>query len=172
MEIKIINKVAYYKALVEKAYNISFQIKEIKFNLSGKTAGQAICEFGNYFLRFNSSIYNNPINSNNFLETTIPHEIAHLVVFELTKRKIFVNPAPHGKEWKQVMEILKAPIKITHNFNLELSNTTEKMFVYKCACKTHYLSKIRHNKIERGYDYFCKDCHTKISFMNKIETHI
>ncbi len=54
-------------------------------------------------------------NQQAFIEEVVPHELAHLLVW-----KHFGRVAPHGKEWKWMMEaVLGVPARRTHQFELE-----------------------------------------------------
>ncbi len=54
-------------------------------------------------------------NSEAFIEEVVPHELAHLLVW-----KHFGRVAPHGKEWKWMMEnVLGVPARRTHQFELQ-----------------------------------------------------
>lgn len=54
-------------------------------------------------------------NQQAFIDEVVPHELAHLLVW-----KHFGRVAPHGKEWKWMMEaVLGVPARRTHQFELE-----------------------------------------------------
>ena len=53
-------------------------------------------------------------NQQAFIDEVVPHELAHLLVW-----KHFGRVAPHGKEWKWMMEsVLGVPALRTHRFEL------------------------------------------------------
>jgi SprT protein len=52
-------------------------------------------------------------NQQAFIDEVVPHELAHLLVW-----KHFGRVAPHGKEWKWMMEsVLGVPARRTHRLN-------------------------------------------------------
>ncbi len=54
-------------------------------------------------------------NIDTFIAEVVPHELAHLLVW-----KHFGRKAPHGKEWKWMMEsVLGVPARRTHQFALQ-----------------------------------------------------
>ena len=54
-------------------------------------------------------------NQQAFIDEVVPHELAHLLVW-----KHFGRVAPHGKEWKWMMEsVLGVPALRTHRFELD-----------------------------------------------------
>ena len=92
-------------------------------------------------------------NSEAFIEEVVPHELAHLLVW-----KHFGRVAPHGKEWKWMMEsVLGVPALRTHRF--ELDSVRKNTFPYRCQCQLHQLTVRRHNRVMRGEaTYRCVRC--------------
>lgn len=91
-----------------------------------------------------------------FIEEVVPHECAHLVAYA----QFGLNIRPHGAEWKMVMADLygRSP-QVKHNF--DVARPIRPQVEYTCACpdRTHFLSTIRHNKIQRGaMRYLCRVC--------------
>ena len=87
--------------------------------------------------------------------TTIPHEVAHYVAEQL-----FGRVRPHGQEWKNLMVLFNADSARTCNFDMTgIPTRSVKTVAYQCACRSHQLSLIRHNKVlRRGARYLCKFC--------------
>ncbi len=160
METRILTQIEFYKKIIFEIYKIDLKIENVKFDIKGTCAGKAIVSYGKYYLRFNPSIYNNSQNSEVFLTTTIPHELSHLVVFELERLGFYKNPKSHGVEWKEIMKKLGVSPTRVHNF--DLSTTFIEKIVYKCECQTHYLSKREHNNILNGSHYLCKKCKNRL----------
>ena len=92
-------------------------------------------------------------NQQAFIEEVVPHELAHLLVW-----KHFGRVAPHGKEWKWMMEaVLGVPARRTHQFELE--SVRRNTFSYRCRCQQHQLTVRRHNRVVRGEaTYRCVKC--------------
>ena len=88
-----------------------------------------------------------------FIDEVVPHELAHLLVW-----KHFGRVAPHGKEWKWMMEsVLGVPALRTHRF--ELDSVRKNTFSYRCQCQQHQLTVRRHNRVMRGEaTYRCVRC--------------
>lgn len=96
-------------------------------------------------------------NQQAFLDEVVPHELAHLLVW-----KHFGRVAPHGKEWKWMMEtVLGVPARRTHQF--ELHSVRRNTFPYRCGCQQHQLTVRRHNRVLRGEtEYRCVRCGEKL----------
>jgi SprT protein len=92
-------------------------------------------------------------NQQTFIDEVVPHELAHLLVW-----KHFGRVAPHGKEWKWMMEaVLGVPARRTHKF--EVQSVRKNTFPYRCRCQLHQLTVRRHNRVVRGEaEYRCVQC--------------
>lgn len=104
-------------------------------------------------------------NQHAFIDEVVPHELAHLLVF-----RRFGRVAPHGSEWRWMMEsVLRVPASRTHGF--ETASVQSKTFPYQCACQRHQLTVRRHNRVLRGEsEYRCRRCGDKLRFIAS-ETH-
>jgi SprT protein len=92
------------------------------------------------------------------LSDTVAHEVAHYVIdclYGLRRVK------PHGVEWKSVMVDLGAEPKATGSYDLTgIPVRQYAKFAYKCGCRTHQLTSLRHKKIlQRRAQYCCQYCH-------------
>jgi SprT protein len=89
-----------------------------------------------------------------FMAQTLPHEVAHWVVFRWRPRA-----APHGPEWRRVMAWLGAPARRCHDFDVARARTrTMSSHRYRCACQSHDVSAIRHRRMQSGTIYRCRTC--------------
>jgi SprT protein len=82
-------------------------------------------------------------NQQAFIDEVVPHELAHLLVW-----KHFGRVAPHGKEWKWMMEACWA-FRHAHP-SFELDSVRQNTFPYRCQCQQHQLTVRRHNRVVRG----------------------
>jgi len=90
-------------------------------------------------------------NTNDFLKSVVPHEISHLLVWQL-----FGKVKPHGKEWQSIMRaVFSCEPNATHSFDV---TSAVKTFPYRCQCSTYALTTRRHNNIKKGMQYRCKRC--------------
>lgn len=115
----------------------------------GTSAGTAWLQ--NWEIRLNPVLLME--NQQAFIDEVIPHELAHLLVW-----KAFGRVAPHGKEWKWMMEsVLGVPARRTHQF--ATASVRSRAFPYFCSCQQHQLSVRRHNRVLRGEtQYRCVHC--------------
>lgn len=130
-------------------FNREFEPPSVIYNVRGVKAGVAYLS--------QNQIRLNPIllaeNGERFIRQVVPHELAHLVVFQQ-----FGRVKPHGKEWKRVMEqVFGVPAEIYHRFDTQTVQGST--FAYQCACQIHFLSNRRHQAVLREQrQYRCRQC--------------
>ncbi len=130
---------------------------KVIFQQRGTAAGTAWLE--------QNEIRLNPVllmeNQQAFIDEVVPHELAHLLVW-----KTFGRVAPHGKEWKWMMEtVLGVPARRTHRFAVQ--SVRQKTFPYRCGCQQHQLTVRRHNRVLRGEaEYRCVHCGERLQAEN------
>ncbi len=119
------------------------------FKLRGQAAGTAHLQENR--LRFNPVLLAQEPEA--FLAEVVPHEVAHLLAWQLHGRV-----KPHGVEWQQLMvKVFDLPPKVRHSF--DVSALAPKTWSYRCACQAHELTVRRHNKVVRGeMQYRCRRC--------------
>lgn len=122
---------------------------KLVYTQRGTSAGTAWLE--SYEIRLNPVLLLENIDT--FIAEVVPHELAHLLVW-----KHFGRKAPHGKEWKWMMEsVLGVPARRTHQFALQ--SVRRNTFPYHCQCQQHQLTVRRHNRVVRGEAvYRCVHC--------------
>ncbi len=128
----------------------------LRFDLRGQAAGQMRASSrGRLEIRFNLALARQ--NPDAFIAQTVPHEVAHLVVWHKHGRKA----RPHGPEWQAVMRQLgiSHPSRC-HVFEIPDGEVRrQRRWRYRCACHEFQLSTTRHNRIQRGEQtYSCRDC--------------
>lgn len=107
---------------------------EIRFDLTGKTAGQA--ERTGRFVRFNQVLLRE--NTEDFLAQTVPHEVAHVVVAQVYGP----DTRPHGREWKAVMrDLFGADPSRCHEYDVtNAARRTQARYPLVCGCMTHHVT--------------------------------
>lgn len=137
----------FNSAIKQRGYD--FVIPSLVFSQRGKIAGSAVLVKNQ--IRLNSVLFADNVDV--FLTEVIPHELAHLLVFQQYGRV-----KPHGAEWQQMMlEVFALKPKVRHS--MDVSKVQGKVFSYKCLCGPVELSIRRHNKVKSGkQQYQCAKC--------------
>lgn len=161
----------HLKKEVQRKLHQSFQIAETYFarqflipNVNYKVRG---AKAGVAYLQQNE-IRLNPIllleNSEDFIREVVPHELAHLLVYQL-----FGRVKPHGQEWRNMMKnVFHLEPRVYHQF--DTSNVVKSVFPYECRCKVHNLTMRRHTNIQNGkIIYFCKECKFELKFQPHVK---
>lgn len=130
-------------------FNCHFNMPLLAFNQRGKIAGTAHLQRN--LIKLNAVLMAD--NMDTFLQEVIPHETAHIVVYQK-----FGRVKPHGIEWQSVMrDAFDSQPEVRHS--MDVSKTQGQIFQYKCGCGPVMLSVRRHNKVVRGKQtYMCRNC--------------
>ena len=146
-----------YQASTELSH--SFDPIPILFDLKGRAAGMYKVKKSQRMIRYNPYIFGKYFSEN--LSSTVPHEVAHYIVDVLYGMR---KTQPHGKEWKSIMNMFNADASVTCDYDLsDLPTRHYEKFKYACLCRTHELTRIRHNRILQGSHYFCRYCKEKLT---------
>ncbi|MDJ0807060.1 MAG: SprT-like domain-containing protein [Gammaproteobacteria bacterium] len=138
----------------EDHFGVHCPLSGIHFDLKGKAAGMVVfTQRAKPFIRYNPLLLKQ--NPEQFLSQTLPHEVSHLI----SRRLHGADIRPHGMEWQQIMQFFGAQPKRCHQFSTEeLPVRKMRRFPYRCACRQHQLTAIRHNRIRKGQIYRCTRC--------------
>lgn len=150
----------YFFIEAECFFNRAFERPTYFFNQRGKAAGTAHLQ--KKLIKLNPILFTS--NKEDFFQQVIPHEVAHLITFQL-----YGKVRPHGKEWQHIMEeVFQRPALTTHQ--LDISKVVGQQFIYHCLCTKHLLSIRRHNNVIKGNNYRCKQCQSLLKFTFKVCT--
>ncbi|BCX88081.1 hypothetical protein MIN45_P0448 [Methylomarinovum tepidoasis] len=133
---------------------------EVAFDLRGKAAGQMVAGRSGVRLRFNPVLLRQ--NWEDFLHTVVAHELAHAVVWWQYGRRA----KPHGPEWQAVMRLFGLEPQRCHDYDVAGGQARRlQRFRYRCGCREHALTSIRHGRIQRGErEYVCKFCGQRLEW--------
>lgn len=146
-------QVERYIELARTQFSSSIRVPTIGFRKAGKTGGSAHLQRNH--INFNPHFIDD--NYDHYMTHVIPHEVAHIVCYQL-----FGRVKPHGKEWQSMMtKVFNAEPHVTHSMTSE--RAVSRTFTYQCDCGPVELSVRRHNKVERGQqEYQCRTCGARL----------
>ncbi|RJS94463.1 SprT-like domain-containing protein [Salinisphaera sp. Q1T1-3] len=141
-------------------------VPEVRFDLRGRAAGQAV--FARRSRRCHVRINADLLASHprEMLDETVPHEIAHVVVYRLygTRAK------PHGREWQSLMQAFGVDASPCHALPAEPVRRL-KQYRYVCGCdEPAWLTSIRHKRACNGTAYRCRRCGQELAHAPDNET--
>lgn len=152
---------------VEKAnalYGKQMPVPVVHFDLKGTTAGQA---FSHHRIRLNEGLMVD--HWDDFINDTIPHEVAHCVVnfvfgaeVRLTRRGKRQRIS-HGEKWKSVMRAFGVDANRTHDMDVSKvrqARRTKTKYEYRCNCcgKSIPVGPKYHKDIQNGRPLSHKGC--------------
>lgn len=142
--------------LAEHHFERSFERPVVRLDLRGQKAGVAYLQRN--LLRFNAQLYRE--NQADFLQQTVPHEVAHLLAQALYGSHI----RPHGREWQGLMTgLFGLPARRCHDY--QVAQRRGRRYLYRCACPEGIaFTAQRHALVRRGRRYACRRCGSSLHF--------
>lgn len=133
-------------------------VPAVAFDLRGRAAGQAVFARRSRECRIRINAKLLASHPREMLDETVPHEVAHVVIYRLHGRRV----RPHGAEWKALMRAFGVAPEPCHTLPSEPARRL-KQYRYRCACSEPvWLTSIRHNRARRGTVYLCRRCGEKL----------
>ncbi|MEX2515734.1 MAG: SprT-like domain-containing protein [Gammaproteobacteria bacterium] len=137
----------------------------VQFDLRGRCAGQlrlrrTLPGLKPELIRYNLVLAAN--NETDFIEQTVPHEVAHAVAVILHGRA----GTGHGAGWREVMHFFGKPLTRCHDYDVSaVAARRTRKFPYRCHCAVeHHLGSIRHRRMQTGERiYQCRKCKAILS---------
>lgn len=154
---KAIKRVEEVVAKLNKIYKREMTVPEIVFeDIGSRTAGTANAK------KHRVTFHPEYMKKAEFWDTkgaaVIEHEVSHLFT-----SLVFPNhKQAHGPEFRTIMSALHANGSTRHTMGtVETTKRTRvvQTFRYICMCRNDIqVSSIRHNRIQTGTKYYCKQC--------------
>jgi SprT protein len=145
----IIENASQIRTLALQLFGIDLRDWSVSCDLRGMAAGQVVMQQRR--IRFNPHIA--AAQPDAFLQTTIAHEIAHVVCHQLHGRAA----RPHGPEWRRICVALGGSGERCHHFSTTPARRVSR-YQYACGCRTWAITGVRVRRMRRGMRYECRDC--------------
>lgn len=160
------NKLKKLLHVTKKLYGFDIEI-DVKFGWDSRyptAAGRArqYCQAGvvKNHLYFNRYYLTN--QTSEFVERTVPHELSHLIIYEMQNRGLVCEDIdPHGKEFQSVMISLGATdVSAKHSYDINVIPGFKGGFRFKCGdCGSDLrVSDIQAKNIHK---FHCSKCKSK-----------
>lgn len=164
---RIISTINQYTDKANRIFNTSISYPNVIFTKRGTTAGTA--NYASHTININPELYIRNVDS--FLTDTAPHELSHLVAYQVYSKGRGVRIQPHGDEWKRVMRSLGVTPSRCHSY--DTSEVKQKkvttQYQYKCGCRNDLmLSAQRHHKVLKGAKFHCVKCKQNIVYVGNV----
>jgi SprT protein len=151
---RILDATGSYINQAGRAFSRVFPEIPVLFDLQGTRAGMYKVRRQHRVIRYNPWLFAGYYAEN--LAVTVPHEVAHYIADMMYGLK---SIRAHGREWRSIMSLFQADDSVTADFDLTgIPCRIYKRLPYACACQTHNLTRIRHNRIRQGMRYCCRKC--------------
>ena len=138
-------------ALISKAndlYGTSVTLNTIDYYSKGSAAGWAGRTTSGSFLRFSLELLIN--NYDEMIKNIIPHEVAHLIHFDLILAGNSTDRKPHGHTWKAICRALGGSSDRTHTMAVTKARKTRQFEYTVPSGNTVWLSTTIHRKLTLG----------------------
>lgn len=135
--------------LASERLNRPLFMPTISFDLTGTSSGRAYLK--QRHIQLNAILLTE--NEAVFDERTIPHELAHLLAFDLMG-----YDGGHGEPWQAMMRALGVEPRRTHNMDVTNARTTKSYAGFACGCGPISLSAKHASAVQKGRTVGCRTC--------------
>lgn len=146
IKIRVLQKVIECIMKLEQHYNVKIHRPKILFEKRGTVA--AVANSDNWYININPVLLNE--NTDDFIENTVPHEVAHLACDKIYPEQRHSRNL-HGPQWKEMMGILGAKVETFHTYDVTNSREPRTNTSYRYACtkcrKTFDVGVRRHTQL-------------------------
>lgn len=139
-------------ARAERHFGQTFRFPRVMYTQRGTTAGTA--RLREWAVNFNAILLNE--NVDDFLARTVPHEMAHLIDFQLYPDNHYARwgqkRSIHGPTWKHIMRVVGADPSRCHSYDTSKAQVKRKArYTWTCKCGDKMeLGPQRHRKMLSG----------------------
>jgi len=138
------------RSLIEQGnakFGTNVHLSSISWNLRGKSAGKATLNDKGYFIHLNREVLEK--YPDHMMNVTIPHEVAHLIVFALIKQGRSKDRG-HGRDFQYVCRFLGGTGDRCHTLKLTPARVRSR-YVYVLPSGLNIsISSVTHNRIQQG----------------------
>lgn len=151
-----------YFDIARKLFNVEIPDVPVLFNIkSASIAGQAC--YAPLRIRYNTPMM--VLNGMDFINRTIPHEVAHIVA-----KIVYGRCQKHNANWRRVYVMIGGTnVSRCHNYDTTgLVGKNKTSYEYRCGCQTHSVGPKIHKNIQAGRSYTCRKCRHQLTTLTAI----
>lgn len=148
---------------LNKKFNFNMQYPVIHYDVRGTTGGLA--KSASMTVHYNDKLLKE--NVEEFLATTVPHEVCHIGVYHLChveKRSYPKNG--HGADWQIMMRVAGVNARKYHEYEVERKEPVE--YKYECGCPEGLIIPEKTHKKIKGKAMMCKKCNQPLGKWERI----
>lgn len=140
-------------ARAERHFGQTFRFPRVLYTQRGTTAGTA--RINEWAVNFNAILLNE--NVDDFIARTVPHEMAHLIDYQLYPENHRVGwgqkRSVHGPTWKHIMRVVGADPSRCHSYDTSKARVKRKSsYVYVCnGCGNELTMGPKRHKKEQAF---------------------
>lgn len=145
---RVHQKIAECIRLANIRFGKTFNPPIVGFDVRGTRSGY--CQ--GIYVHFNPILLRE--NTEKFLATTVPHEVAHYI-----QNEIYPESKTHGREWKSIMWVFGVRPNRCHTYDVSNARVRRRWKMQRvpayCGCRVHSITVRKANKV---HTYRCKFC--------------
>lgn len=152
-----------YLEIAREIFKVDIPDIPVLFDIkSANMAGQAC--YSPLRIRYNTPMM--VLNGMNFINRTVPHEVAHIVA-----KIVYGRCQKHNANWRRVYEKIGGTnVSRCHNYDTAgIVGKTKTKYDYRCGCMTHSVGPKIHKNIQTGArSYTCRLCQQQLATLTAV----
>lgn len=167
------NKKETYEAVEKKVketvdklnakFNFDMKCPHIYYDVLGTTGGLA--KSASMTVHYNDKLLKE--NVEEFIATTVPHEVCHIAVFHLCHVKQRNYPQNgHGADWQIMMRVAGVNARKYHEYEVKRKEPVQ--YKYQCGCEEGLILSEKNHKKIKGKIMICNKCDKQIGNWERI----
>lgn len=159
----VANKVKETVEILNKKFDFAMQVPHIYYDVRGTTGGLA--KSASMTVHFNDKLLKENIEE--FIATTVPHEVCHIAVYHLCHFKKRTYPKNgHGADWQIMMRVAGVNARKYHQYEVETKEPVE--YKYECGCPEGLIIQEKQHKKIKDKVMICRKCNKQLGKWERI----
>ena len=144
-------------------FGFNMKYPHIYYDVKGTTGGLA--KSASMTIHFNDKLLKE--NIENFIDTTVPHEVCHIAVYHLCQVEKRAYPKNgHGADWQIMMRVTGVNARKYHQYAVEVKEPIE--YKYECGCPSGLIIPEKIHKKIKDKAMVCKKCKKQLGKWERV----